>query len=329
VLGTFLLLLLQSPQPAAMPAAAERMEIVRFQNQGLELSGMLYKPEGPGPFPAVLYNHGSAPGTLNDQAFQRLGPLFAERGWVFFAPYRRGQGLSSLAGPFIGDEISAARTRRILLGLVIGAPSVVLLYLLIARKRQRGLRVAWGMTLALFAVFAIHFSATRAAAGTMVRLLETDHLGDQVAAFQWLEKQSIVDRMRIATAGNSFGGVEALLGAERIDYCAAIDASGGAESWASAPQLRALMARAARNSKAPTFFFQAENDYDLTPSRTLSAEMKNAGKISELKIYPAFGKSPSDGHRFAWAGSDVWAADVFRFLETHCLNQRRTIPAHR
>ena len=46
--------------------------------------------------------------------------------------------------------------------------------------------------------------------------------------------------------------------------------------------------------------------------------MKDAGKVFELKIYPAFGKSAADGHSFAWAGSAVWADDVFRFLGTHC-----------
>ena len=78
------------------------------------------------------------------------------------------------------------------------------------------------------------------------------------------------------------------------------------------------MVRAVRNAKAPIFFFQAGNDYDLSPGRTLSTEMKDAGKVAELKIYPAFGKSAADGHSFAWAGSAVWADDVFRFLATHC-----------
>jgi len=78
------------------------------------------------------------------------------------------------------------------------------------------------------------------------------------------------------------------------------------------------MIRAVRNSKAPIFFFQAENDYDLSPGRTLSTEMKDARKVSELKIYPAFGRSAAEGHRFAWAGSAVWADDVIRFLGTHC-----------
>src|SRR5207249_5502455 len=126
---------------------------------------------------------------------------------------------------------------------------------------------------------AVKKGGVHAGAQTMIRLLETDHLNDQLAALAWLRKQSFVQPQRIAAAGNSFGGIETVLGAERGPYCAAIDASGGAESWAAAPQLRVLMARAVRNSKAPIFFFQAENDYDLSPSRTLSTEMKDAGKV--------------------------------------------------
>jgi len=233
---------------------------------------VLYRPEGSGPFPAIVYNHGSAPGMLSQEAFEALGPVFARRGWVFFGPYRRGQGLSAAAGPYIGDEIAAAQKRG---GISAGA-------------------------------------------ATMVRLLETDHLNDQLAALAWLRRQSFVRPDRIAVAGNSFGGIETVLGAEREQYCAAIDSAGGAQSWAEAPELQALMTRAVRRSRAPIFFFQAANDYDLSPSRTLSAAMKDAGNAYEMKIYPAFGKSTQDGHAFGYLGSSVWADDVFRFLDNHC-----------
>ena len=103
-----------------------------------------------------------------------------------------------------------------------------------------------------------------AGAATMVRLLETDHLNDQLAALAWLRTQSFVNRDRIAVAGNSFGGIEVVLGAERRSYCAAVDSAGAAQSWEDAPEVQALMTRAVRNSRAPIFFFQAENDY---PSR--------------------------------------------------------------
>ena len=198
----------------AFALASPATGVVAFPSGNLTLHGVLYKPEGKGPFPAVLYNHGSAPGMLSQQAFDQLGPVFAKRGWVFFAPWRRGQGLSADAGPYIEDEI----------------------------------RAAWKK------------GGVNAAATTMIRLLQTDHLNDQLAGLAWLRKQDSVERNQIAVMGNSFGGIETVLGAEKEHYCAAVDASGGAESWALAPQLQSVMVRAASNSKAPIFFFQAAND---------------------------------------------------------------------
>src|SRR3954453_8967231 len=83
-------------------------EVVSFPSGGITLQGVLYKPQGAGPFPAVLFNHGSGPGMSSAQLFQALGPRFVARGWVFFAPWRRGQGLSETAGPYIMDDIKAA-----------------------------------------------------------------------------------------------------------------------------------------------------------------------------------------------------------------------------
>lgn len=153
----------------------------------------------------------------------------------------------------------------------------------------------------------------------MIRLLETDHRNDQSAALAWLQKKNFVKPKRIATIGNSFGGIEAVLGAEHGSYWAAVDVSGAAESWSKSPALQAFLTRTVRHGRAP-MFFQAENDYDLTPSRSLSTAMKDAGKTSEIKIYPRYGKSAQEGPSFASLGSDVWSNDVFRFLEQHCTN---------
>jgi dienelactone hydrolase len=101
----------------------------------------------------------------------------------------------------------------------------------------------------------------------MVRLLETDHLNDQLAALSWLKKSGFVDPHHVAVAGNSFGGIQAVLGAERGSYCAALDSAGAAQTWASSPDVQQLMTGAVRNAKVPIFFFQAENDWDLAPSR--------------------------------------------------------------
>jgi carboxymethylenebutenolidase len=161
----------------------------------------------------------------------------------------------------------------------------------------------------------------KARATEMVRLLTGDHLADQLAAYAWLKKQPFVVAERIAVAGNSFGGIEVVLGAEQVPYCAAIDGAGGAQSWALAPELKDVMIRAARASRAPMFFFQAENDFDLSPSQTLAAAMREVGKTAEVRIYPPFGDNRGDGHNFAWRGSAIWAQEVFAFLGRHCDGQ--------
>jgi carboxymethylenebutenolidase len=247
-------------------------ETVAFNSGGKVLHGRLYKPVGAGPFRAVLYNHGSAPGLLNDQAFDLIGPLFVARGWVFFAPYRRGQGLSSDAGPYIQDQIQAAQA-------------------------------SGGEALA---------------AETMVRLLSTEQLQDQMAALAWLKQQPFVRPKLVAAMGNSFGGIETVLGAEQASYCAAVDASGGAESWHKAPSLQSRMLHAVEHAKSPIFFFQAENDYSLAPSRTLYAAMTASHESAEIRIYPSYGSSPQQGHSFAYRGASIWFGDVLGFLEANC-----------
>jgi len=247
-------------------------EVVTFPSGGLTLRGVLHKPDGPGPFPAILYNHGSVGGMLSLTAANALGPVFVAHGWVFFMPCRRGQGLSAGAGPYIMDEIATARRA--------GGPA--------------------------------------AASARMVQLLATDHLDDQLAGLAWLRARDFVQPGRIAVGGNSFGGIETVLGAERGPYCAAVDSAGGAASWAGSPELRAVMLRAVRSAPVPIFFFQAANDYDLAPSHVLSAARKDAGKPFDVKIYPAFGSSADEGHRLGYFGSAVWADDVFRFLDAHC-----------
>jgi dienelactone hydrolase len=255
---------------------------VTFPSGDRTLHGILYKPQGPGPFPAVLYNHGSAGGMLSKQAFDTLGPVFVARGWVFFGPFRRGQGLSADAGPFILDEIRAAEKKG-------GMPG---------------------------------------ASAEMIRLLQTDHLNDQLAALAWLQHQDFVRSDQIAVAGNSFGGIEVVLGAERAPYCAAIDSAGAAQSWAQAPQLQSLMRSSVIHSRSPIFFFQAANDYDLAPSKVLSFAMKQAGKPYEFKIYPSFGKSTAEGHTFGYFGAAVWGDDVFDFLNRICVTAQSATKTH-
>jgi carboxymethylenebutenolidase len=249
-----------------------KFEIIDFPNGSLKLYGVLYKPMGDGPFPAVLYNHGSAPGMFNAEVAEILGPLYVSHGWVFFMPYRRGQGLSQSAGPYIMDVVDAVEKKE----------------------------------------------GPRAAAAKLVHLLSTEQLDDEMAGLEVLKKSKFVKQAQIAIAGNSFGGIETVFGAEKFSFCAAIEASGAAQSWAPMPELQAALKESIVKSKGPMFFFQAENDYDLTPTKTLTLLLKNAGKPTDFKFYPPFGKTAADGHSFTYMGSKIWEKDVFAFLQKYC-----------
>jgi len=305
----------------AQNSATHSGSVMSFSNDELTLGGLLYKPEGDGPFPALLYNHGSAPGMMNNKAFETIGPLFVNRGWVFFAPYRRGQGLSASAGNFIGDEISRAQMEGVQSVLRIVAPIcivLVVLLFLVTRNRKWWLKTSSILAVVIAGLAVSYTEYANAGANALVGLLETEHLDDHLASLDWLNAQPFVDQNRIATGGNSFGGIVTVLGAERIRYCAAFDAAGGSRSWSKAPELRSRMIEAARNSETPILFFQAANDYSIAPSETLSNEMLAQGRTAELRVYPAFGDSSAAGHSFAWKGATVWADDVINFLAKHC-----------
>ncbi|HEY2573156.1 MAG TPA: CocE/NonD family hydrolase [Verrucomicrobiaceae bacterium] len=81
---------LNSPPPEAKE--------IQFNNGSATLHGFIYQPAGDGPFPAVLYNHGSdkKPGW-----FPELAKFWNSHGFVFFVPHRQGHGRS--AGDWIVD----------------------------------------------------------------------------------------------------------------------------------------------------------------------------------------------------------------------------------
>jgi carboxymethylenebutenolidase len=252
-------------------------DTVAFPSGDKTLHGVLYKPSGSGPYPAVLYNHGGSPGLISNAAFDAIAPHFVSKGWVFFAPYRRGQGMSADAGTFVGSEIGTA-------------------------EKQGGLSTA---------------------DATLVRLLSGEQLDDQLAGLAWLEAQPFVQAKRIAVMGNSFGGIETVLGAARHAYCAAVDLTGAAMSWDKAPALRGCLIEAVQRAQAPLLFIQAENDYSVEPSRVLYAAARSAHRAAQIHIYPPFqggGVGGMQGHSFAWLGVSEWWPEAFGFIQQHCLN---------
>lgn len=101
----------QAPQEDLWAAArAAGMQDVSFASGPLTLHGALYTPTGKGPFPAVLYNHGSGPNANRDMP--ELGKLFTSRGYVLFIPHRRGHGRSASQGALITDILAEERKTR-------------------------------------------------------------------------------------------------------------------------------------------------------------------------------------------------------------------------
>lgn len=86
-------------------------ETVEVRSGPLTLRGLLWRPAGRGPFPAVLFNHGSGPAAdPNKPAI--LGPAFARHGYVFLYLFRRGTGLSADQGIDSGELMNRALARK-------------------------------------------------------------------------------------------------------------------------------------------------------------------------------------------------------------------------
>lgn len=95
--------------------AQSKPEEVVFPSDGRQLHGFLWKPAsaGAGPFPAIVWNHGSEklPGSQ-----PTLAAFYTAHSYVFFVPHRRGQGRSPFPRDYIQDLVAQAppgeRARR-------------------------------------------------------------------------------------------------------------------------------------------------------------------------------------------------------------------------
>jgi carboxymethylenebutenolidase len=68
---------------------------VSYQSGGLRIQGYFYQPDGSGPFPTLIYNHGSRPGfERRPNPWMRLAGLYVAAGYALLVPERRGYGRS-------------------------------------------------------------------------------------------------------------------------------------------------------------------------------------------------------------------------------------------
>ena len=82
---------------------------VTFKSGPNTLVGFSYHPDGPGPFPTVIWNHGSEKDPAGGPQFDSVAKVFVPAGYAVFATVRRGHVGSE--GPYIVDTLNAARER--------------------------------------------------------------------------------------------------------------------------------------------------------------------------------------------------------------------------
>jgi dienelactone hydrolase len=278
-LTTFPLVALAQIAAAANQPTVIAPEIVVVPSGALQLKALLWLPQNGGPFPVVLFNHGSGssdamhtgPFVLTATA-EKLGPIFVKHGYAFLYLFRRGQGLSADQGDFMQE--------------------------LLRREKMA--------------------NGEEARKNLQFRLLTADHLDDVIAGLSFLKNLSRIDADRIAIAGHSFGGQLSLLAAERDNSVrAAITFGAAAASWKEWPELREHLLGAVRKINAPLMLIHASNDYSTAPGIAMAAERKRISKPGVLKIYSAVGKTSEEGHNFVYSAVDRWETDVFKFLDAN------------
>ena len=149
-----------------------------------------------------------------------------------------------------------------------------------------------------------------------IAALEGPQLDDVAAAVEHVKRLPGVDPERVYVMGVSFGGILALLAAERgLGLRATVNFAGAALNWERSALFRERLTRAAREAKVPVFLAQAENDFSTAPTRELARAMTDAGRPHRAKLWPAFGLTAGEGHGFGVDGVEAWASEVLPWLE--------------
>jgi carboxymethylenebutenolidase len=262
---------------SSMGQKSDGRETVVVHNGPVALHAMVWRPQGSGPFPAILLNHGS--GRSRDQLerlgpYERnaetLGPVFSRHGYVFLYLFRHGVGTSSDQGANAFDLMNKESAEH-------------------GQEARNTLQL---------------------------RLLENRDMDDALSGLKFLRSLPYVDARNIALVGHSFGGSLTVLLAEREpNLRAVVIFSGAGYSFDRSPALRARLLIAVDRIAAPVFFIHAENDYSLSSGKVLDARRDQIGKPHRLKIYPPIGQTVDDGHDFFHLGVNIWEPDVFAFLD--------------
>jgi dienelactone hydrolase len=103
---------------AAQPAPQDSSPYLQifYESGGLRLEGYLYRPSGDGPFPIIIYNHGSREGAeRSERPFVFIGRLLTAAGYAVLVPERRGYGKSDgkVFREEVGEDVGAKFISRL------------------------------------------------------------------------------------------------------------------------------------------------------------------------------------------------------------------------
>jgi dienelactone hydrolase len=117
-------LLCVSATQAQTDGSPHTQEELFYTSGKLGIETYLYRPKGLGPFPVVIYNHGSRPGhEREEKPFAYVGKMLAASGYLVLVPERRGYGKSE--GTLFSEEIGDDRGPRYVVRLQQEADDVI------------------------------------------------------------------------------------------------------------------------------------------------------------------------------------------------------------
>jgi dienelactone hydrolase len=229
-------------------------ETVIVHSGSATLHAMLWRPQGRGPFPAILLNHGSGRtredlerlGPYEGNA-EKLGPVFARHGYVFLYLFRRGVGLSTDQGSNAVDLMNSES--------------------------------------------AAHGQEARNA--LQLQLLENREMDDALSGLKFLRALPYVDARNVAVIGHSFGGSLTVLLAEREPNLRAVVVfSGAGYSYDRSPELRSAPVAAIASCGAGLFLY-ARTITSLSSGKVRDARREHIG-ATRLKFHPPIGHTQDD-----------------------------------
>jgi carboxymethylenebutenolidase len=199
---------------------------------------MLWRPQGRGPFPAILLNHGSGREELEclgpyQRNAEKLGPVFARHGYVFFYLFRRGLGPSADQGANALDLMNREFAAH-------GQEARNALQLQLLENREMA-----------DALSGLKF----------------------LRALPYVDAQEVA-----VVGHSFGGSLTVLLAERDPSLRAVVIFSGAGYSFDRSPELRARLLTAIDSIAAPVFFIHAENDYSLSSGKVLDAHRDRTGR---------------------------------------------------